>query len=118
MGKTARRQWDGIWKKEGALIYLKETGMNTLGDYINRWQTTVVEWVALRPIYEVFEKEMGYNGEGRRGDLWWRQTVPRAQLRATIEIIFTAARARRQESRSRSKIRDWEEEGSTSVSKG
>ena len=36
-----------------------------LGEYINKRQETVSEWVDLRPIFEVCAKETGYEGGGR-----------------------------------------------------
>ena len=67
--------------------------MQTSGKYINRQNTTVLEWMALWPIYEVCEKDTGYDGRGGRCEPWWRQTVPMEQMRATIESISSAARA-------------------------
>ena len=50
------------------------------------------EWVALRPILEVCERETGYDVEGRRQNPWWRQTAARKQLSATLKEILAAAR--------------------------
>ena len=65
-GKTACLQWDGKWKRKGEASFLRETGPQNLGEYIYCKQTTVAEWVTLRPIYEVCEKETGYDGGGMR----------------------------------------------------
>ena len=56
-------------------------------------------------------------GGGHRNP-WWRQTVPRAQLRDTIENILAATRARRQKSGSGSESGGREEEVSTLGSEG
>ena len=65
--------------------------------------------MALRPIYEVFERESGYDGGGRRREQWWRQTAARKQLRAALEVILAAARVWQRESGRRGKGRGWEE---------
>ena len=38
---------------------LKESGTQTLGAYIDNQQATVAEWVALRPIPEIYDRYMG-----------------------------------------------------------
>ena len=48
--------------------------------------------MALRPILEVCDKDTGYEGGGRRRGTWWRQTVARKQLSATLKYISPAAR--------------------------
>ena len=54
-----------------------------------------MEWVALRPILEVCDRETGYEGGGRIQDPWWRQTADRKKLSATLKDILEAARERR-----------------------
>ena len=54
----------------------------------------MTEWVALIPIYDVCDREMGYSGGGRRRDPWWWKTAARKQLKDMLEEIFTAARER------------------------
>ena len=93
--------WDGT--------SLKELGTQTLGTYIYKWQITVSYWVELRPILEVCDGHMVYEGEGRRRDPWWKKTAARKHLSATIEDILEAARERRQESRSHGEGRGGEE---------
>ena len=55
----------------------------------------MAEWVALRPILEVYDREKCYEGGGRRRYPWWRQTAARKQLSATLKEISAAARERR-----------------------
>ena len=43
----------------------REAGTQTIGTYIDRQQDIVVEWVGLQPIYEVCDREKGYEGERR-----------------------------------------------------
>ena len=49
-----KRQRDKTWIIMAAESVLKEAGTQTLGTYIDKRQATVVEWVALRPILEIF----------------------------------------------------------------
>ena len=58
---------------------------------------TVAEWVTLRPIYEICNREMGYEGGGMRRDTWWRKTAAWKQMRATLENILVAARVQQRE---------------------
>ena len=69
-------------------------GTQTLGTYIYKRQETLAEWVALRPILEVYDKETGYKGRvGRRG-LWWWQKAAWNQLSVMLEDILAVVRAR------------------------
>ena len=54
---------------------IQEAGTKSLHTYIDRSQKTVAKWGALRPIFEVCTKEIGYmgggGGSGSRGvDRW------------------------------------------------
>ena len=84
----------GWYVEKGGGVECYQVNRETyFGGYINCKQTTLAEWVVLRPIYEVYEKEMEYDRGGRYREPWWSQTAPRAQLRDTIENILAAARA-------------------------
>ena len=72
--------------------------MQTLGTYIDKWQVTVVEWVALMPILEFCNRETGYERGGRQRETWWRKMAAWKQQRTTLEEISVAAMVRRQES--------------------
>ena len=61
--------------------------------------------MALRPIYEVCEKETGYDRGGRCYDPWQRQTCPREKMRDTIKNILVVDRAQKQAYGSGSKRR-------------
>ena len=37
----------------------------------------MAEWVELRQILEVCDRETGYEGGGRRQEPWWRKTADR-----------------------------------------
>ena len=50
----------------------------------------MAEWVVLRPILEVYDKETGYEGGARRPEPWWRKTAARKQLSATLKEISAA----------------------------
>ena len=103
--------------RAAAVVFLKEEGTQTLGTYVDRHQTTVAEWVALRPIYEVCDRYIGYEGGGSHSEPWWQKTVDRKQLRATLEEILATARARRWEYCSHGKSKGGEEVAD-SVSEG
>ena len=54
----------------------------------------MAEWVALWPIFDVFERETGYEGGGKLQVQWWRQEVAENQLKVTVGNILAAARVR------------------------
>ena len=56
---------------------------------------SLAEWVALRPIFEVYAKETGYEGGGKLIKPWWRQEAAEQQLVATLKNISAAAGERR-----------------------
>ena len=66
---------------------LEKAGTQSLGNYINRRQATVAEWVELRPILEVYNRDTGYEGGGRLREPWWRQTTAIKQLSYTLKEI-------------------------------
>ena len=72
----AVRQKDRTWRKVSAATVLEKSGTQPLGAYIDRRQATLAEWVALRPILEVCDKEKAYKRGRRRQEPWWRQTAP------------------------------------------
>ena len=74
---------------------LETVGTQSLGNYIDRRQAPVTEWVASRPILEVCDRETGYEGRGRRREPWWRQTAVIKKLSYTLKEILAAARERR-----------------------
>ena len=95
--QKANQQREGTCRSESEARVLKEVGTQTLGVYIYKRNSTVAEWVTLRPTLEVFNRETGYEGGGRHRDLWWRQTVAWKQLSVNLEDILAATRARRWE---------------------
>ena len=78
------------WKLASEKV-LEKVRTQSLGTYIDRRQSTVTEWVALHPILEVCDRETGYKGGGRRHESWWRYTVARKQMSATLREILAAA---------------------------
>ena len=64
---------------------------------MDRIQVTVVEWVSLRPIFDVFARDTGYEGGGRLRVPWRRKEAADNQLKVTLEVISEAARVRRQQ---------------------
>ena len=96
---TNRKLGVNTWKKELMERVLQETWTKPFRGYIKRRQATVAEWVALRPIFEVFVKETGFEGRGRARNQWWRQTAAERQMETTLkEILAPAWEQRRQES--------------------
>ena len=63
--------------------------------YIGRRQANVAQLVALRPLFELFERDKGYKGGGRRREAWWRQEVTEKQLWSTLAGILREAKRRR-----------------------
>ena len=47
----------------------------------------LADWVALRPIFEVYAKETGYKGGGKLREPWWRQVAAEQQMEATLKNI-------------------------------
>ena len=41
--------------------------------YIEQWKATVAQWVVLRPLFELYARETGYEGRGWKRKVWWRQ---------------------------------------------
>ena len=93
-GHKENWQRKGTQRSKSADKVLKESGTQTLGAYIDKRQATVAEWVTLRPILEICDRETGYEGGGRRRKPWWWQTVAQKQLVMTLEETFLAARER------------------------
>ena len=70
--------------------------MQKIRTYIDRRQSMVAQWVALRTIFEVStQEETGYAGGGRRRATWWRQTAEDTQFRDTLKEILLENRERR-----------------------
>ena len=66
----AKKLKDGSWLKLTADRVLQRLVTQPLQTYLDRRQATVLEWVALQPIFEVCTRETGYEGEGNLGDIW------------------------------------------------
>ena len=64
-GKRAEKLGDDTWETLRAEGIQEEVGTQLDRIYIERRQKTVVQWVELRPLFEVCAREIGY--EGRRG---------------------------------------------------
>ena len=72
MGQRAVRRKERNWRKAAAEKVLEKAGTHSLGAYNDRRQTTVTEWVELRPILEVCDRETSYKGGGRCREPGWR----------------------------------------------
>ena len=53
---------DGLWQKVVASKVLEGAGTQPFQTYLERRQATVVEWVALWTIFNVYAREMVYKG--------------------------------------------------------
>ena len=47
----------------------------------------MAQWVALKPLFEVFAVEKVYAGSGRRRETWWLHETTETQLQDTLEGI-------------------------------
>ena len=90
--RKAKRQRDGTCISAALVRVLKKEGNQTPGTYIKKRHATVVEWVVLRPICGICDRETGYKVEGRRREPWRRLTAARKQLSAALEYISAAER--------------------------
>ena len=97
MEQKRKRLMDGTCRSEAASKVLKEAFTQTPGSYIDKRQAMVAEWVMLRKILDICDRETGYKGGGGRCELWWRKMASRKQLGATLEDISEAERAWRSE---------------------
>ena len=95
LGKRARLLEDGTWETSGAEGIREAVGTQSARIYIERWQETVAQWVALSPLFEVCSRETGYAGGEQRRKEWWRQEVTEKQLWATLADSQEAKRRRR-----------------------
>ena len=59
MVHKAKRQKVGTCRSATAAMVLKEAVTQTLGTYIDKKQGKVAEWVALRPIPEIYDRYTG-----------------------------------------------------------
>ena len=59
-GKRAKQLGDGTWETAGAEGIREAAGTQSDRIYIEQRQETVAQWVALRPLFEVCAREIGY----------------------------------------------------------
>ena len=117
-GMKEWRLWDKTWTKEGPYRVMQEAGTKPLRGYIDKRQATVVEWVKLRPIFEVCAEETGYEGGGKLCKPWWQQAAVEQQLEATLENILAEVGERRLQESDRRDGGEGGEEELVSVSDG
>ena len=63
-GQSIVRKRDGTWRCVEVEKFLKKEVTQSIGAYIDKRQAAVVEWVHLRPILEVCDKETDLQGGG------------------------------------------------------
>ena len=83
--KRTKQLGDDIWKTPGAEVIREAVGTQLARIYKEQWKVTVEQWVALRPLFEVCERETGYEGGGGRRKVWWRQEATEKKLRSNLE---------------------------------
>ena len=71
--KQARRIVYGTWETPGEEVVQETAGTQSEMTYIGRRQSTVAQWMSLRPIFKVCEGGKGYEGGGLRREAWWLQ---------------------------------------------
>ena len=74
-GMKAKSKKDDSWRKAASDSVLQKKGTQPLQTYIDSRQTTVADWVDLRPIFEVCAKETVYKGGGRHQEPWCQQAA-------------------------------------------
>ena len=72
-GKRTKQLGDGTWETVGEEFIQDSVGTQSASIYTERRQATVVQWVVLRPLFEVCARYKGYEVGGRRRKVWWRQ---------------------------------------------
>ena len=90
-GKRAQRIADRTWDNPRAEVVREAAGTQISMTYIGRQQATVAKCVALRPIFEVFTGEKGYEMIGLRREAWWSQEVTEKQLWETLTGVSQEA---------------------------
>ena len=83
---------DETWTKEGPNKVLQAAGTKPLREYIDKRQVKVLEWLALRPIFEVYAKETGWAGGRKLCETWWCKEAADKQLGDTLKNILDALR--------------------------
>ena len=76
-------------------MVLQEAGTKPMREYIDKRQASVLEWVALWPIFEVCEKDTEYTRVAKLREPWWRQEAVEQQQGEMLKNISAAERERR-----------------------
>ena len=69
-GKKMQLIGDDSWWRVAEESMLQAERTKTINNYIDKRQSTVAGWVALRPILNVCAKETGYEGRERILEPW------------------------------------------------
>ena len=78
---------DGTWETLGEECIREAAGTQSARFYIERYQATVAQWVALSLLFGVCAKESGYEGGGWSKNVRWRQETTEKLLLATLEYL-------------------------------
>ena len=94
-GKRAKQLGDGTWEMPGAEGIREAAGTQSDRIYIEQWQTTVAQWVALRTLFEVCARDTGYEIGGAEEEGVLAPRGDGKQLQANLEDSREAKRRRR-----------------------
>ena len=72
-----RKDEDGVWTYPSSKDVLKEVGLLTIDEYIERRRNKVAEYASTRPVLELCLNERRRRGTTRREKFWWEQ-LPQA----------------------------------------
>ena len=72
-GNREKQLGYGIWETPGEEVIREAGGTYLDRIYIEQRKATMAQWVAIRPLFGVCEREKGYEGEGQRRKLLWSQ---------------------------------------------
>ena len=64
---------DGVWTYPSSKDVLKEVGLLTIDEYIERRRNQVAEYAATRPVLELCLNERRRRGTTRKEKFWWEQ---------------------------------------------
>ena len=68
-----QRKSYGTWVTPRVEVFQEAAVTQLEMTYIGRRQGMAAQWMALRPIFEVYAREKGYEGVGCRRESWWNQ---------------------------------------------
>ena len=80
-GNKARLLVNGTWETPGVEGVQEAAGTQSARIYVEKWQATMVQWLVLRPLFEVCARETGYKGWGEKEE---GVVAPRVNIKTTL----------------------------------